>query len=94
MSKIEEIRQKVTPILKSAGASRAALFGSYARGEETADSDVDIVIEPPEGTTLFDLVDIVEGLEGVLGRRVDLLTYGGINPRLEPYISKDAIVIF
>ncbi|HEY4514588.1 MAG TPA: nucleotidyltransferase family protein [Candidatus Paceibacterota bacterium] len=94
MSSSEEISKKIVPILKSAGAKRASLFGSYARGDQTSESDVDILIEPPEGMTLFDMAGLVNDLEDVLGLRVDLLTYGAMHPRLEPYISKDAIIIF
>ena len=94
MTSLSEIKEKATPILKTAGAIRAEIFGSYARGEANEQSDVDILIEPPDGMTLFDMAGIVEELEHTLGYRVDLLTYGAIHPRLKSYISKDAITIF
>ena len=94
MPRIEEIKEKATPILKSAGASRASIFGSYARGEENEKSDVDILIEAPDDMSLLDLAHLQILLQEALGKEVDILTYGGINPRVEPYIMKDLIPIY
>lgn len=42
--RIAEIKNKILPILKQAGVKRSSLFGSYVRGEETIESDIDILI--------------------------------------------------
>ncbi len=91
---MQEISDRVAPILKSAGAKRASIFGSYARGEQNVNSDLDIIIDAPDGMTLFDMSGLLNELEDTLGIKVDLITYGGVHPRIEPYISKDAVVIF
>ena len=93
MSKIEEIKEKAVPILKAAGARKAALFGSYARGEETPESDIDILADLPHDMSLFDVVGVKLDLEEVLGQKVDLVQYDAIKPRLRPYIMKDELVI-
>lgn len=82
------------PVLMSAGATRASIFGSYARGEANEASDVDILIDVPDGMTLFGLGRLKRLLENALGREVDILTYGGIDPKLEKYILKDLVPIF
>lgn len=70
---------------------RMAVFGSYARGEERSDSDVDILIEPSSDVfTLFDMSDIKCDLEKKLGLRVDVLTFDGIHPRLKSRILSEA----
>ncbi|HEY4482954.1 MAG: hypothetical protein A3I39_01690 [Candidatus Yanofskybacteria bacterium RIFCSPLOWO2_02_FULL_47_9b] len=90
----EKLKETVTPFLKEAGVIRSSLFGSYARGEANEASDVDILIEAPDGMTLFGLGRLKRLLENALGREVDILTYGGIDPKLEKYILKDLVPIF
>jgi len=70
------------------------LFGSFARGEEKRGSDVDILVEMPEGSTLFSLVGLKLDLERKIGRKVDLLTYRSIHRFIKKYIIKDAIKIY
>ena len=93
MSKIEEIKEKAVPILKAAGARKAALFGSYARGEETPESDIDIIVEMPSGTSLFDVGGLQYDLQEALGKKVDLSQYVALKPLIKPYIMKDLIPI-
>jgi len=81
------------PILKSAGITRAAIFGSFARGEATADSDIDILIEFERVMTLFDIVGLKQELEDALGRKVDLVTRRSIYPPLKKYIERDEVAI-
>lgn len=83
---IDEIKQKVVPILKEAGVTRSSLFGSYVRGDNTDNSDIDMLIEVPRGTTLFDIVELQMKLEEKLQKKVDLVTYRSIHPRLRDSI--------
>ncbi len=83
---LDEIKKKVVPILKKEGATRAALFGSYVSGEAKGNSDIDILVDLPKGKSLFDFVGIQQKLEEALGRKVDLVEYSTIKPRLKPYI--------
>ena len=94
MKKITEIKAKILPILKKNDVVRASIFGSFARGEEKRGSDVDMLVELDKKHSLLDLIGIKYELEDVLKRKVDLLTYGGVNPRLEKYIYKDEIKIY
>ena len=92
--KITEIKAKILPILKKNDVVRASIFGSFARGEEKKRSDIDMLVELNKKHSLLDLIGIKYELEDVLKRKVDLLTYGGVNPRLEKYIYKDEIKIY
>lgn len=88
---ISQIKKKIVPILKDAGVTRSALFGSSARGEMRKNSDIDILVELPQGKSLLDLVDLEMKLAKVLGKKVDLLTYNSISPHLKDYIQKDQL---
>ena len=90
---VEQIKTKATPLLKNAGITRAAIFGSYVRGEETQESDIDIVVDFPKGTTLFDVAEIKIQLEEVLGKPVDLVGYKKIKPRLKSFILSEQVPI-
>lgn len=92
-NKINQIKSKSIPLLKEAGVVRSSLFGSYARGEATDKSDIDILVEFSGGKSLLDLVDLEFKLEGVLGKKVDLVTFNSISPYIKDYIQKDQIQI-
>lgn len=73
---IEEIKRRVTPIAQKYGLSAVYLFGSYARGEATAESDVDLLVDlsGTEIDTLFKLGGLYSELEEALGTSIDLVT--------------------
>lgn len=79
------------PQLRQSGVRSLAIFGSVARGEDRPVSDVDIVVDFESGPT-FDLyMSIKLYLEDLLGRRVDLLTRGGVRPLIRERIEHEAI---
>lgn len=90
---LNEIKEKVLPLLKRAGVLKSSIFGSAARGEDRPDSDLDILVELPEGASLFDLFDLQEKLQNVLGRRVDLGTYRSVKPLLRDEIFSGQVRI-
>jgi len=90
---IEQIKEKTIPILKEAGVTRSAIFGSYVAGENTKDSDIDILVEPPERMTLFGFVGLKLELEEALGREVDLVEYSAIKPRIKERILSSQVPI-
>ncbi|MFH1233834.1 MAG: nucleotidyltransferase family protein [Patescibacteria group bacterium] len=92
--KITKIKGKILPILKKNNVVRASIFGSFARGENKKGSDIDILVELKKNKSLLDLIHLKNELEDLLKQKVDLLTYNGINPRLEKYIYKDEIKIY
>lgn len=90
---LNNIKNKVIPVLKKAGVIRSSLFGSYVRGEEKRDSDVDILIEFPKGKSLLDLVRLQRNLEKAIGKKVDVTTYKSVSPLLQKYIQADLVRI-
>jgi predicted nucleotidyltransferase len=90
---VEELRERVLPTLRRYGVRRAAVFGSYARGAETPESDVDLLVEFEEGRTLFDLAGLRLDLVDLLGRETDVVTYGALHPRLRESILRDQVPI-
>jgi len=75
-----EEREHIVTILRAHGITHASLFGSYARGEQRTESDIDLLIEPWSGATLLDLARLELALEDALGRHVDLITYDELHP--------------
>ncbi len=91
--KIKELIPVIVKILKKYGIKRAGIFGSYTRNEQTKKSDIDILIEYPKGLGGFGFVGIALDLEKALKKKVDLLTYGGINPYLKENILREEVKI-
>lgn len=75
------------------GFADLAVFGSAARGDDRVDSDVDLLAQPPAGADLFDMLRLEEDFEKVLGRRVDLVSYGGLDQQLDHDILRDRVLI-
>jgi uncharacterized protein len=93
--KISLIQKKIVPILQRHDIKRASIFGSFARGEATARSDVDLLIEYRKNNkSLFDLVNLKLELEAALKRTVDVLTYNSIHWKLRDRILAEHVVIF
>jgi hypothetical protein len=88
---IEIIKKKVMPILKKNKVTKAGIFGSYARGEQNENSDIDILVEV-QGS-LLDLVELEFELEKVLNKKVDLLSYGGISKYMKDIILSEEVRI-
>ena len=88
--------QQIASYFKTQPILKAWLFGSYARGEETADSDVDILIIPDKSQhfSLFILSGMYEDLKELLGREVDLITDGGLMPFARESADRDKILIY
>jgi len=72
------IRQRIIEVLKEHNVENASIFGSYARGEATSESDIDILVEP-EKKSLFELAAIKTDIEEITGLKVDINTYNGLN---------------
>ncbi len=90
---IDNIRQKADTILRQAGVKRAAVFGSFARGEATTKSDLDLLIEFTGEKTLFDLIALKHRLERILGMSVDVVTYQSLSPLLRDIILRGQIPV-
>ena len=83
---IRRVAEKLNPVL-------LGVFGSYARNEQTAASDLDVLIDFESEITLLDLIGLEQELSETLGIKVDLVTKKSVNERLLPYIQRDLIRI-
>lgn len=90
---IEEIKDKILPILKKYGVKRAGIFGSVARGESTEESDIDILVEIEGRMSLLEFAGLKLELEEILGRKVDLGEYSAIKPLIREEILKEVVPI-
>ena len=86
-----ENRELILQLAASHGARNVRLFGSIARGDSTADSDVDILVDMEDGRSFLDLVGLWQELQDLLGRRVDVISEGGISPHLRTKILAEAV---
>lgn len=80
-------------VAESRGFTEIAAFGSTARGDDRVDSDVDLLVQPPADADLFDMIRLEEAFETILGRDVDLVSYGGLDPRLDRDIFRDKVLL-
>ncbi len=90
----EEIRKKITPILKARGAEYAAIFGSAARGDLKPDSDVDVLVRFQNDISLLDHIGISYELGDTIGQKVDLITENSLNKHVAQNVKKDLKVLY
>ena len=86
-------RQDVLRIAGKYGARRVRVFGSVARGEADAESDVDFLVELDPGRSLLDLGGLQFELEALLGRPVDVVTERGLKARIREQVLREAVAV-
>lgn len=91
---IDEIRFIVAPIAAAHDVGRIYLFGSYARGDATAGSDIDLRVDKGGLKGLFALGALYADLEDGLGKRLDLLTTGSLDQKFLQNIAKEEVLIY
>lgn len=75
------------------GFTKLAVFGSVARGQARQNSDIDLLVQAPPRTTISDLLALRALFEDILGRGVDLITYGGLDPMIDDDIRREAVPV-
>jgi predicted nucleotidyltransferase len=98
MNRFDTLREKILPMLLPYGIRRVAVFGSYARGEETPESDIDILVDFEEPRRqplgLLAWVRLERELSERVGRRVDLVSTGGLSRNLRPYVEAEMETLY
>jgi len=84
-------RKSINKIACNHGVRSIRVFGSFARGEENADSDIDLLVELEPTRSLLDIIWLKYEIEDLTGRKVDVLTTKGISPYLAEQIIKEAV---
>ena len=93
---LESLRRYRREILEAAerhGARNVRVFGSIARGDDHAESDVDFLVDVEPGRTLLDVIALEQDLQQLLGRKVEVLTEGGLSPYLQQRILAEAATL-
>lgn len=88
------LKKQFVPILKTQGVTKAAIFGSFATGLEEKNSDVDLLVKFQNTPSLLDLSRLKLKLEDKVGKKVDIVTYEGIHPRLRKIILGEQKIIY
>ncbi|HET6516536.1 MAG TPA: nucleotidyltransferase family protein [Thermodesulfovibrionales bacterium] len=92
MSAIEILKMHDSTIKEKFHVLRIGVFGSFARGEEKDDSDIDVLIEFEERYETFDnFMDLKYFLEDLFGRKVDLVTMDALRPQLKDDILREVL---
>ncbi|MBM4199831.1 MAG: nucleotidyltransferase family protein [Gammaproteobacteria bacterium] len=86
-------RSTIRRIVESHRARNARIFGSVLRGEDAEDSDLDLLVEPLPGATLFDLGAIQIELEEMLGVPVEVLTPGDLPEKFRSQVLAEAVPV-
>ena len=91
---LKKLKTAAPAIRTQFGVTKIGIFGSFARGEQTQKSDVDVLVDFVQGyVTLRNFVGLADHLEALFKRKVDLLTVGGIDKYIRPYIEEEVIWI-
>lgn len=91
---IDELKNIIGDIVKQYGVKKVALFGSYSTGEETPDSDVDLLIDKGEIKGLFMFNSFVTSVQERLNKDVDVITYNSLNRSLIKDSVKNEVVLY
>jgi len=90
-SLIEAHRQQILELAMQRGAQRIRIFGSMARDQAQATSDVDFLVEMQSGKSAFALGGLLMDLQDLLGRRVDVVTPNALHPTIRDKVLKEAV---
>jgi len=97
MKTLEEIKQtlrETKPLLQEQyQVTELGIFGSYARGEQTETSDVDVLIDYDQAPTLFKLVELRDYLAEVIEMKVDVVTKNGLKPTIRERVLSEVVYI-
>lgn len=91
---VQAIKKRMLPVFRDQGITKAAIFGSFAVGEETKNSDIDLLVKFKSTPSLLDLSRLKIKLENKAGRKVDVITYNGIHPCLKEIILREQKIIY
>jgi len=93
--RIKQIAEKAAPVFKKYGIEYAGLFGSYARGDEKEDSDVDILVRRgSKSLSLFDFIGMKDEISDILDKNVDLVSEKAVIPYFKDHIFSDLRAIY
>jgi len=97
MNTLEEIKRRINGqksfLKENFKVKSISVFGSYLRGEQNEESDIDILVEFYQTIDLFKFVELEYFLSDILGRKVDLVMKDTLKPRIKDRILEEAVVV-
>lgn len=88
---LRSYRQPIVALAERYGAHNLRVFGSVARGEADADSDIDLLVDFFKDHSLLDRIALIQELSDLLSFKVDVVQEKMLKPRIKPHVLKDAI---
>ena len=86
-------REDVLEVAERHGVTSIRVFGSVARGEESADSDIDLLVTTGPAVSSWFPAGLILDLEQLLGRHIDIVTESGLNPLIRDQVMTEAVVL-
>jgi uncharacterized protein len=93
MAELARMRAEILAAAERHGATNVRVFGSVARGDADAASDVDFLVDFEPGRSLLDLAGLLVELEDLLGHRVDVVTEPGLKARIRQRVLSEAVAV-
>ena len=93
LSELQALTPRLQVIAERYGASNLAVFGSVARDQATESSDVDLLVDLPVGTSLFQHVELKQDIEDLLQQNVDLIRRRNLKPTLRERVEAEAVLL-
>lgn len=87
------VRAEILRVATEYGARNVRVFGSVARGQANANSDLDLLVNLDAGRSLLDLIALKQELEDLLGREVDVVTEAALSPYLREQVLREAVTL-
>lgn len=91
LAELQQLAPQIHALLGRFGASNLAVFGSVARDQAGPGSDVDLLVDLPDGASLFDRAELKTALEELLLTRVDLIRRRNLKPAIKAIVESDAV---
>lgn len=86
---IKYLKEQRNAIRNNYGANILGFFGSFARGEQNPNSDIDLLVEFDQGADLINYLALSNYLEKMLGKKVDLVSYPFLRAEIKPFVMKE-----
>lgn len=93
LSELQNLRNELLPIFQKYGATNVRVFGSFARKEIQEDSDIDFLVNLDDNRSAFDLVHLIDELENLLKRKIDIGDEEAIHPYIKQQVLEEAVLL-
>lgn len=93
MQDLEKYKALIVPVLKRYDIKQAAIFGSLAKGTMTSESDIDLLIKPSSGFTLFTLLQLEEEITQLTQHKIDIVEYGALKNSIKNEVEQTLVPI-